>query len=349
MSAADPVTNRRIVLARRPVGMPVPEDFRLENGPVPEPEAGEMLCRTLYLSVDPYMRGRMNDGPSYAPGVGLGEVMVGGSVSRVVSSRLDGYAPGDLVAGFNGWQDYALSNGERIRRVDPAVAPPQAFLGTLGMTGLTAYVGLLDIADPQPGETVAVAAAAGAVGSMVVQFAALRGCRVVAIAGSADKCAYARDELGADVALDYHDLHFPEALEAACPQGIDVYFENVGGAVLEAVLPLLNLGARVPVCGQIAHYNDTAPATGPDRLPRFVMSVLARRLRVQGFIVGDHLGRLADFNRDVGQWLREGRIHHREDVVDGLENAPEAFIDLLRGGNLGKRLIRVAPEDATTV
>lgn len=346
MSAASAV-NRRIVLARRPEGEPTVEDFRLETGPVPEPGPGEMLCRTLYLSVDPYMRGRMNAGPSYAPPVGLGDVMVGGSVSRVVASRLEGYVPGDLVAGFNGWQDYALSDGTRIRRVDPTLAPPPAFLGVLGMTGLTAYVGLLDIADPQPGETLAVAAAAGAVGSMVVQLAALRGCRVVAIAGSPAKCGYLRDVLGADVALDYHDPNFPEALEAACPQGIDVYFENVGGAVFEAVLPLLNVGARVPVCGQIAHYNDAgAPPPGPDRLPRLMMWVLGRRLRMQGFIVGDHLGRLPDFVREVGGWLREGRVRHYEDIVDGLENAPAAFIDMLRGGNLGKRLIRVVPEDA---
>jgi NADPH-dependent curcumin reductase CurA len=333
---------RRIVLASRPVGEPKPSDFRLEEYPVPQPGAGEVLLRAQWLSLDPYMRGRMSDAPSYAKPVGIGAVMEGGTVGEVVASNNDRFAPGDIVLGHTGWQTHALSNGAGLRKLDPKLAPVSTALGVLGMPGMTAYTGLLDIGKPQPGETVVVAAASGAVGSAVGQIAKVKGARAVGIAGGADKCRYVKDELGFDDCLDHRAADFAAQLKAACPKGIDVYFENVGGAVFDAVLPLLNPFARIPVCGLIAHYNATELPPGPNRLPLLMRNVLTKRLLVRGFIVTDFAARLDDFLRDMSQWMREGRIKYREDVVQGLENAPATLIGLLKGKNFGKQLVRVA-------
>jgi NADPH-dependent curcumin reductase CurA len=334
--------NRRIVLASRPQGRPSAANFRLEEAPVPEPGPGEVLCRTIYLSLDPYMRGRMSDAASYAKPVQIGQVMEGGTVGQVVRSNLDGVAPGDFVLGPGGWQEYALFGAREARRIDPGLAPISTALGVLGMPGQTAYVGLREIGHPKDGETLVVAAAAGPVGSMVGQIAKIRGCRVVGIAGAADKCAYVRDELGFDACLDHRAKGFEDALGVACPDGIDIYWENVGGRVFAAVLPLLNEFARVPVCGLIAWYNATELPPGPDRTPLLLRRTLVRRLTVRGFIVWDFDP--GDFQREVGAWIKGGRIRYREDIREGLENAPEAFIGLLAGANFGKLLVRLAPD-----
>lgn len=336
--------NRRFVLAARPRGVPVPQDFRLEKTSVPAPGAGQMLLQTLYLSLDPYMRNVMEEvGPVYAPSVALGQTMVGGTVSRVVASSHPSYQVGDLVLGSVGWQDYAISDGGGLTPLGDMQQPSQA-LGILGMPAFTAYVGLLDIGQPKAGETVVVAAATGAVGAVVGQIARVKGARVVGIAGGLDKCRYAVEELGFDTCLDRHDPQFHGALAAACPDGIDVYFENVGGDVFDAVLPLLNIGARVPVCGVIAHYNDGQAMRGPDRLPKMMSAVLEKRIRVEGFIILDHYGdRFEAFSRDMTEWIRTGNVKQREHLVEGLENAPAAFIGLLQGDNFGKVVVAVAP------
>lgn len=334
-------TNRRIVLASRPTGEPKPSDFRMETAPVPEPGEGQILLRTLWLSLDPYMRGRMSAAKSYAKPVEIGDVMVGGTVNEVVASRHPEFAVGDIVQAYAGWHDYALSDGKGLRRLDPAQAPVSTALGVLGMPGMTAYTGLMNIGQPKPGETVVVAAATGPVGSMVGQIAKLKGCRAVGIAGGPEKCRFLLEELGFDAAVDHRAPDMPARLAEACPKGIDVYFENVGGAVWDAVFPLLNDFARIPVCGLVAHYNDAAPPPGPDRLPRLMSAVLARRLALRGFIVGDFASQAGEFYREASGWLRESRIKYREDVVEGLENAPKALIGLLNGNNFGKLLVRV--------
>lgn len=334
--------NHKIVLAARPQGAPRPEDFRLIAEPAPEPKEGELLLRTLYLSLDPYMRGRMSEGPSYAPAVALGEVMVGGAVSRVVQSRNPLFPEGALVTGYTGWQEYALSDGKELMQIGNP-EHPSYFLGALGMTGFTAYAGLLKIGDPRPNETVVVAAASGAVGSVVGQIAKLRGAHVVGIAGGAEKCDFVVKTLGLDACIDHHAEDFAAQLAAACPQGIDVYFENVGGKVFEAVFPLLNIGARVPMCGMIAHYNDTAQPAGPDRLPNFLREVLTRRLKFQGLIIADYFDSTFDeFRTRMTEWISRGQVKVREDVVAGLANAPQAFIGLLQGNNFGKLLVKVS-------
>ena len=335
--------NRRIVLAARPRGRPTPQDFRLDQIDVPTPADGQVLLRTLYLSLDPYMRQLMNEvGPVYAPAVPLGQPMAGGTVSRVVASRHPQFNTGDLVLGNAGWQDYALSDGTDLLPLGD-LAQPSLALGGLGMPAFTAYVGLLDIGQPKPGETVVVAAATGAVGAAVGQIARLKGARVVGVAGGVDKCRYAVEELGFDACLDRHDERLAERLAAVCPDGIDVYFENVGGAVFDAVLPLLNVGARVPVCGHIADYNDEARPAGPNPLPRLISTILQKRIRLQGFIILDHYAdRFEAFRRDMGAWIDSGQVKAREDRVDGLEHAPQAFIGLLDGRNFGKLVVRVA-------
>jgi NADPH-dependent curcumin reductase CurA len=345
MSSQNTVLNRRILLAARPQGRPVPEDFRLDTQPMPVPGEGQVLLRTLYLSIDPYMRNLMDEvGPGYAPPVAIGAPLVGGTVSRVASSRHARFKAGELVLANAGWQEHTLSDGSDLQPLGD-MARPSLALGGLGMPGFTAHVGLLDIGQPRPGETVVVAAAAGAVGSVVGQIAKLKGARVVGIAGGADKCRYAVEELGFDACLDRHDPRLAQHLAEACPQGIDVYFENVGGEVLDAVLPLLNVNARVPVCGFIAHYNDTLAAAGPDRLPRLLATVLQKRVRLQGFIILDHYGeRFEHFRREMGEWVAAGRIKLREEIVDGLEQAPAALIGLLEGRNFGKLVVKVAPD-----
>ena len=339
-------TNRKILLASRPTGEPTPENFRLVETEAPHAGPGQMLLRTIYLSLDPYMRGRMNAGPSYAKPVEVGEVMEGRAVCEVVESNLPGYKPGDVVFAPTGWQEYATSDGKEARKIDPALGPVTYALGVLGMPGLTAYAGLLTIGQPKPGETVVVAAASGAVGSLVGQIAKIKGCRAVGIAGGEQKCRYVREELGFDACLDHRDPALPERLKEACPSGIDVYFENVGGKVFDAVLPLLNNFARVPVCGLIAHYNQAEPPPGPDRVPALMLATLVKRLTFRGFIVMDFAAQFPQFLADMSAWLKKGKVKYCEDVTDGLENAPRELIGLLKGENFGKKIIRVGPAPA---
>jgi NADPH-dependent curcumin reductase CurA len=334
--------NRRIVLAQRPQPAATPASFRLETAPIPVPAQGEVLLRTLWLSLDPYMRGRMSDAPSYAAPVALGEVMTGQTVSRVESSLHPGYRSGDLVLAPAGWQEYAVSDGNGLTRLPAGLAHPSWALGILGMTGFTAYMGLLDIGKPQSGETVVVAAATGAVGSAVGQIAKLQGCRVVGIAGGAEKCRWAVDELRFDACIDHHSPTLAEQLAAACPGGIDVYFENVGGKIFRAVVPLLNAHARIPVCGLIAHYNTQARPAETDWAPTLMRTILVKRISMRGFIIYDDYGdRFGEFQASMQAWLNGGRIKYREDVVHGLENAPAAFLGLLEGRNFGKLVVRL--------
>jgi NADPH-dependent curcumin reductase len=329
--------NRQILLKSRPDGAPSLDNFEMAQSALPQPGEGEVLMRILYLSLDPYMRGRMSAAKSYATPVTVGAVMVGGTVGEVVTSRNPQYAVGDIVLGFGGWQEYALSNGAGLRKLDLAAAPVSTALGVLGMPGMTAYMGLLEIGQPKPRETVVVAAASGAVGAVVGQIAKIKGARAVGIAGGADKCRFVVDELGFDACVDHRAGDFAERLAGACPQGIDVYFENVGGAVQQTVWPLLNDFARIPVCGLIAQYNASAPMPGPD-----MFSVLRKRLLLRGFIVTDFAAKHGDFLREASEWVRTGRLKYREDIVEGIERAPAAFLGLLQGKNFGKMLVRVA-------
>lgn len=333
---------QRIVMARRPVGAPVADDFRLETFSPSAPRDGEMLLQTLWLSLDPYMRGRMSEGKSYAKSLEIGDVITGGTVCRVIESKNGKFSAGDLVLAMTGWQTHAVSDGAGVMKLDPAMPHPSYALGVMGMPGMTAYVGLLDIGQPKEGETVAVAAATGPVGATVVQIAKLKGCHTIAIAGGSEKVAFARDVLKADMALDHRDPDFAAKLRAAASKGIDVYFENVGGDVQAAVLPLLNDFARMPVCGLIAWYNATQAPPGPDRVPGLMRMILTKRLHIQGFIVSDRGARYRDFQRDMGAWLQAGQVTTREDIVDGIEKAPAAFMGLLEGRNFGKLLVRVA-------
>lgn len=314
----------------------------MESLPVPAPGEDQVLLRTIFLSLDPYMRGRMNDGPSYAAPVQIGEVMTGRAVSEVVESKSAALQPGEIVLCDAGWQEYTVADAKRLQKLDPSAAPVSTALGVLGMPGLTAYTGLLNIGQPKAGETVVVAAAAGAVGAIVGQIAKIKGCRAVGIAGGPEKCDYVAGELGFDACLDHRNATLPAGLKAACPKGIDVYFENVGGKVFEAVLPLLNPFARIPVCGLISNYNATELPPQPDRTPILLASILTKRLTFRGFIVSDFWSQYPDFIRDVSQWIREGKVKYREDVVDGIENAVSAFQGLLKGKNFGKMLVRMS-------
>jgi NADPH-dependent curcumin reductase CurA len=338
----DPNLNRRITLAAHPRGLPVASDFALVTEPMPRPGEGQLLLQTQFLSLDPYMRNLMDEvGPGYAPPVPLGGTLPGGTVSRVIASRHPQFRVGELVLASSGWQDYAVSDGKDLQALGD-MARPSLALGALGMPGFTAHVGLLDFGQPQAGDTVVVAAATGAVGAMAGQIAKLKGARVVGIAGGADKCRQAVDALGFDACIDRHAPLFEAALAAACPAGIDVYFENVGGAVLAAVLPLLNIGARLPVCGFVAHYNDAEGLSGPDQLPKFLAAILQKRVRVQGFIILDHYGERFDlFRRDMDAWVGSGKVKAAEHVVDGLPNAPAALSDLLQGRHCGKVVVRM--------
>lgn len=337
--------NQRIVLASRPVGAPTPENFRLEREALPDLADGQILLKTQYLSLDPYMRGRMSDAPSYAAPVEIGEVMTGGAVSRVERSLNPKFHEGDLVVGATGWQSHSISDGRNIIPVPKGLPSPSMALGVLGMPGMTAYMGLMDIGQPSAGETLVVAAASGAVGSVVGQVAKIKGLRVVGVAGGAEKCRYAVEELGFDACVDHKSPNFAEELAQACPEGIDIYYENVGGKVFDAVLPLLNAKARIPLCGLIASYNAHEAPTGPDRLPQLQRTLLTKRVRIQGFIVFDDYGdRQPEFVSAMAPWVRDGKVKFREDVVDGLENAPEAFIGLLEGRNFGKLVVRVAQD-----
>lgn len=340
-----PKVNRSIVLASRPYGAPTPDNFTLKQQPIPTPGQGEVLLRNIYLSLDPYMRGRMSDAPSYAKSLEIGEVMIGGTVSKIEISNNPEYQVGDWVISQAGWQDYAISNGSDLLKLDSKFPRPSYALGILGMPGFTAYMGLLDIGQPKAGETVVVAAATGPVGATVGQIAKLKGCRVVGIAGGEEKCRHAIETLGFDVCLDHYQSDLNKRLAEACPKGIDVYFENVGGKIFDAVLPLFNPKARIPVCGVISLYNATSLPEGPDRLPLLESIILKKRIRMQGFIItDDYAHRYGEFIQQMSLWVAEGKIQYREHLVDGLENAPQAFIGLLEGKNFGKLVIQIAKE-----
>jgi NADPH-dependent curcumin reductase len=336
-----PKTHRRVVLVRRPPGEPAESDFRVEEAAVPEPGPREVLVRVVYLSLDPYQRGRMRDAASYAAPVGLGEVMTGGVVGEVVKSNHPDFAAGDIVEDRLGWQEYAIGGGPSLRKVDPRIAPISTANGVLGMPGMTAYFGLLDVGQPKPGETVVVSAASGAVGQVVGQIARIMGCHVVGIAGGPKKCAFVTDELGFDACLDYKaGKDLDAALRAACPNGIDVYFDNVGGTISDAVLRNVNFFARVALCGSISQYNATTPEMGPRLMGTFV----GKRVAMRGFIVTDFAERYGPARRQMGEWVKSGRIKYREDIADGIDKTPRAFIGMLRGENFGKQLVRLGPE-----
>lgn len=339
MSSQLPNANRQILLAARPTGEPQESSFRMAEGPVPDPGEGEVLVRSLFLSVDPYMRGRMRDAKSYVPPVELGAVMEGGGVGEVVRSNQSGLDAGDIVVGMLGWQDYAVAKPEQLHKLDPRVKPISLGLGVLGMPGLTAYFGLLDLGLPKEGETVVVSAASGAVGAVVGQIAKIKGCRVVGTAGSDAKVEYIMNELGFDAGINYKTAgNLGAALDAACPAGIDIYFDNVGGPITDAVIMRINERARLVICGQISQYNAVKPEMGPRNLFQFIRM----RARLEGFLIFDYAARYGEGLAALGQWIADGKIKYREDVMDGLENAPKAFIRMMRGENFGKQLVRIA-------
>lgn len=337
------VINRRWVLASRPEGKPSGENFQWQEPLVEPAREGEVLLRNVYLSLDPYMRGRMSAAESYAEPVELGDVMVGGTVSRVAESRNPDFQVGDWVLGFGGWQDYYHSDGKDLINLGKEPKDPSYALGILGMPGFTAYMGLLDIGQPKSGETLVVAAASGPVGGTVGQIAKMKDCRVVGIAGGEEKCRYVTEQLGFDACLDHHQADLAEQLASACPQGIDIYFENVGGKVFDAVLPLLNTSARIPVCGLVSQYNATSLPEGQDRLPLLAGTLLKKRARMQGFIIfqdyGEHIG---EFRTQMSQWVDAGKIRYKEHRIEGLESAPQGLFDLLEGKNFGKTVVKIA-------
>ena len=335
--------NRRIVLAQRPKGLPDKNTLRLEEAAIPDIKKGEMLLRTHYLSLDPYMRGRMNDAKSYATPVAIGEVMTGGAITEVVASNLDGFEPGDNVVSRSGWQDYAVSDGTEATNLGKNPPNPSWYLGILGMPGYTAYAGLLKIGEPKAGETVVVAAASGPVGATVGQIAKLKGCHVVGIAGGDEKCAHVVNNLGFDHCINHKSDDFAERLASCCPDGIDVYFENVGGKVLHAVLPLLNPFSRIPVCGVVSWYNLTGVPDGPDYSPAIMGTVLRMKVKMQGFIIFDSFTQNThnEFINDMSDWLKTGKIVYKEQLIDGLENAPAALNDVLLGNSFGKMVVKL--------
>jgi NADPH-dependent curcumin reductase CurA len=331
--------NKQILLAARPVGFPKESDFRLVETPVPAPKDGEFRVKILWLSVDPYMRGRMAEGVSYAPSVQLGEVMVGGAAGVVEESRHSNYKTGDFVTGAFGWQQFAVSTGKGTTKVDLSMAPLSAYLGVLGIPGITAYFGLLDIGQLKAGESAVVSGAAGAVGSIAGQIAKIKGCRVVGIAGGGEKVRYVVDELGFDAAFDYKtETDYYKRIGELCPKGVDVYFDNVGGEITDAVFAHINTHARIAVCGQIAQYNLEKPSLGPRLLGRLIV----KQARVEGFLVFQFADRYGEAVKDIAQWLRDGRIKYREQVAEEIESAPAAFIGMLKGANTGKQLVRIA-------
>ncbi len=339
MSSATPTVNRQFVLASRPSGLPEESNFKLIETPIPELKDGEFLARAMYLSVDPYMRGRISQAKSYAAGVEIGGLMVAGGVARVVESKNANFAVGDVVDVYMGWQEYVISNGRGIRKLDPSAAPVSTALGVLGMTGMTAYFGLLDVCNPKPGETVVVSGAAGAVGSIVGQIAKIKGCRTVGIAGGDDKVEWILKDCGYDAAFNYKTTeNYGVKLKELCPNGIDVYFDNVGGTITDAVFMQINTFARMSICGQISQYNNAKPELGP----RLLGMLIVARAKAQGFLVTDYMPRFAEGFAEMSGWLREGKLKYREDIVEGFENLPKAFIGLFHGENIGKRMVKVA-------
>lgn len=336
-TSAIPSVVRQFRLAARPIGLPKESDFKLEQSPLPEPQAGEVLVKTVYLSVDPYMRGRITGVRTYADPVNIGEVIVGADVGQVIESRAPNLQPGDFVAGYWGWQDHAVASASWLQKLDPKIAPVSTALGVLGMPGMTAYFGFLDICQPKAGETVVVSGAAGAVGSLVGQIGKIHGCRVVGIAGSDDKIRHMMEDLGFDAGFNYKNIpDYAAKLKELCPSGIDCYFDNVGGAISDAVFTLLNSFGRVSVCGQISQYNLAKAESGP----RLLGQILVRQLKVEGFIVTRFQERWPEGMAQMARWIREGKLRYREDIVEGFENTPRAFIDMLEGKNIGKMLVK---------
>ena len=332
--------NRHVILASRPVGVPTADDFKIEARPVPEPAAGQVLVRNLWMSVDPYMRGRMSDRKSYAPSFEVGKPMEGRAIGRVVKSNHPKLKEGAIVSSMLGWREYFASTGEGLSLVDASL-PLSAYLGVLGIPGFTGWYGLKQIGRPKSGETLVVSGAAGATGSLVVQMGKILGCRVVGTAGTDSKCAYVTGELGADAAINYKTAKdMFQALREACPKGIDIYFENVGGPLLDMVLRQVNPFARIPLCGMISQYNLDPPDPGP----RYLFSMIGNRVHMQGFIISDHLSLYPEFLAEVGGWLKSGRIKREETIVEGIENAPTAFLGLFSGDNVGKMVVRLAPD-----
>ena len=330
--------NKEILFASRPTGMPTLDTFKIVETEVPQPKDGEVLVRSLYLSVDPYLRGRMREGKSYVPPFKVGEVITSGAVGEVTESRTPDFQQGDLVSGMLGWRLYNVAKSGELHKVDPRLAPITTALGVLGMPGLTAYFGLLDIGQPKEGETVVVSGAAGAVGTTVLQLARIKGCRVVGIAGSEEKNRYLREELGADATINYKTADIRQALVEACPKGVDVYFDNVGGEISDAVLPLIKLGARIIICGMISLYNLDRFDVGP----RPQGYLLVNRALMRGFIITDYFARFPEGIKQMGQWLAEGKLKYAESIVEGFENTPSAFLGLFTGENLGKAIVKVA-------
>ncbi len=332
--------NRQFKLAARPVGMVKRSDFEFTSGPVPEPGPGQILVRVQYVSLDPAMRGWMNEGRSYIPPVALGEVMRAGTAGKVIKSNNPGFAPGDYVAGWGGVQDYVVVEGKDITKVDPRLAPLPVFLDTLGMPGMTAYFGLLEVGKPGEGETVVVSGAAGAVGTVVGQIAKIKGCRVVGIAGGPDKCRWIVDELGFDAAIDYKSEDVNKALRQHCPKGVDVYFDNVGGDILDAALARMARHGRIVICGAISQYNNTTPVKGPSNY----LSLLVNRASMTGMVVMDYTEKFGSAVREMAGWMKAGKLKTREDIVKGLETFPETLLMLFKGENTGKLLIKVADD-----
>ena len=336
--------NRQVLLKRRPSGVPTTSDFDIADGPVPDPGEGEVLVRGIYLSLDPYMRGRISGARSYAKPVDIGPVIEGRVVGQIAHSRDAGFRDGDYVYGGDGWQLYSAVPAKDLLKLDPREAPLSTALGVLGMPGLTAYVGLTEIGRPQPGETVVVSAASGAVGAVAGQLARRAGARAIGIAGGSDKCRYVVTELGFDGCVDHRAADLGAALDRACPNGIDVYWENVGGAVQQIVFSRLNDFGRTVMCGMVSEYNDTEPRAGPN-----LMAAVRKRLRIQGFIVSDQWQRFGEYRAMAAPLVRNGELKYREDIVEGLDRAPEAFIGLLQGRNFGKLLIRLGDDPTTRV
>jgi NADPH-dependent curcumin reductase CurA len=331
---------REIRLVARPQGFPDEDLFEVAEAPIPDPAEGQVLIRNAFFSVDPYMRPRMNDVRSYVAPFTLGEAMTGGAVGQVAVSRNSRYAEGEWILHQLGWREWALSDGTALRRLDPSLAPVSTALGVLGMPGFTAWYGIFVLGEPKEGETVFISGAAGAVGSAAGQMARIAGCHVIGSAGSPEKLAWLR-ELGYDDVFDYREQSPHAALSAIAPDGIDVYFDNVGGDHLEAAIGALRTYGRVVACGSISRYNDAAPSPGP----RNMFMVVTKRLRIQGYIISDHFERFGEFSREAGEWLRDGRLQYRETIVEGIENAPRAFLGLLRGENIGKMLVKVGPDE----
>ena len=337
--------NTKILLNERPHGEPKLSDFKTVKEDIIKPNDGEVLLKTIYMSLDPYMRGRMNDAKSYAKPVEIGEVMEAGALSQVIESKSKLFKPGDFVEGRTGWQDNPTVDEKKLRLIDPKMSPLSTSIGVLGMPGTTAYVGMHNFAKPQKGETLVVSAASGAVGATVGQIGKIYGCRVVGVAGTDDKCEFTKTELGFDDCVNYKDADFKDKLKSACPDGVDIYWENVGGITFDTVMPLLNDYARIPVCGLISLYNATSLKGGEkDRLPLLFRQILTKRMMIKGFIVFNHYDQREESIIALSKWINEGKIKYKEDFVEGLENAPNAFIGLLNGKNFGKLVVKVNPD-----